>query len=143
MTDAGLTLHASCVAWLGRGVLIIGPSGSGKSALALSLMAYGATLIADDRTMLTRRGADILATCPPTIAGLIEARGVGILSLPAQETARIALVVDMSQTETMRLPEKHSHSVLDIRLACLHKVDAPYFPAAVLAYLRGAPYETA
>ena len=46
-------LHATCIAWQGRGVLIRGPSGSGKSALALGLMAHGAVLVADDRVKLS------------------------------------------------------------------------------------------
>ena len=72
-------LHASCVAISGRGVLIIGPSGSGKSALALQLMAFGASLVADDQTELTVQGGTLIARCPPTMSGLIEARGLGIL----------------------------------------------------------------
>ncbi|MEP1767882.1 MAG: HPr kinase/phosphatase C-terminal domain-containing protein [Sulfitobacter sp.] len=142
MCDETLTLHASCVAWQGKGILIIGPSGSGKSALALHLIANGAELLADDRTVLAARGGDVSATCPPNIVGLIEARNVGILTLPNIDSCRIALVVDMSQNEVARLPEKHIHTVLDIAFPCLHKVDASYFPTAIIAYLRGLPDET-
>ena len=66
MTGA-LTLHATCVAVEGRGVLITGPSGSGKSSLALALMAHGARLVADDRVTLSLREGTLWATCPETI----------------------------------------------------------------------------
>lgn len=62
MTGADRTiLHASCVALDGRGLLILGPSGSGKSALALELMALGADLVADDRTEIEGQGPDLVA----------------------------------------------------------------------------------
>ncbi|MEQ6201896.1 HPr kinase/phosphatase C-terminal domain-containing protein [Sulfitobacter sp. HNIBRBA2951] len=136
MTSA-LILHASCVAVAGKGVLITGPSGSGKSALALQLMAYGATLVADDRTAVHLRQGQIIAMPPATIQGMIEARFVGLLHVPNAQEAPVTLVVDMEQVETQRLPEPHSTTVLDIPLPCLQKVNAPYFPAAILAYLQG------
>ncbi|MEF9600929.1 HPr kinase/phosphatase C-terminal domain-containing protein, partial [Paracoccus sp. PXZ] len=74
-----MILHASCIAHRGRGLLILGPSGAGKSTLALEMMAFGATLVADDRTILRREGGRIVADAPDSIRGRIEARGVGIL----------------------------------------------------------------
>jgi len=73
------TLHASCVALQDKGLLILGPSGSGKSALALQLMALGAVLVADDYTDLVRCDDRVIARCPAALRGLIEARGIGIL----------------------------------------------------------------
>ncbi len=64
--------HASCVAYGGRGVLILGASGRGKSALALRLMALGAVLVADDRTDLCREGDSVMARAPDAIKGMIE-----------------------------------------------------------------------
>lgn len=122
----------------GRGVLICGASGSGKSALALQLIALGAQLVADDRTILTRNGSALMAGAPPTIAGMIEARGVGIVHLPAAQEARIVLCIDMDRPVTTRLPEPQTMRLLDFTLPCLHKVDAPYFPAAIHAYLQAA-----
>jgi len=72
-------LHATAVAFEGKGVLITGRSGSGKSSLALQLMAIGHTLIADDQTDVTRHADRLWASAPPSIKGMIEARGVGIL----------------------------------------------------------------
>ena len=68
----------------GAALLILGASGRGKSALALGLMAAGATLVADDRTHLhARRRRQLVASAPAAIAGLIEARGIGILKAEA------------------------------------------------------------
>ena len=75
-----LRLHASCVAWEDRAVLITGSSGSGKSSLALSLMAYGCALVADDQTMLHRQHNALIPKAPDTIRGQVEARGIGILN---------------------------------------------------------------
>ncbi|HGG65172.1 MAG TPA: serine kinase, partial [Rhodobacteraceae bacterium] len=71
-----LVVHASSVAVDGKAVLVVGPSGSGKSALCLQLMALGATLVADDRTELISSESGLIARAPETIDGMIEARGV-------------------------------------------------------------------
>lgn len=126
----------------GRGVLIIGPSGSGKSGLALQLMSLGAQLVADDRTVLEAAEGVLFASPPPTIAGMIEARGVGILSQPHLTHVPLSLVIDLEQFEQARLPTARSMCLLDIALPCLHKVDAPYFPAAIHAYMTGSRSET-
>lgn len=130
-------LHASCVAWQGRGVLILGRSGAGKSALALQLMAYGADLVADDRTELHGEDDVLAATPPATIAGLIEARGVGLLRVPFVPQAEVALVVDLDQTETNRLPPDRQISLLGISRPLVLSVPQPHFPAAILCYLKG------
>ena len=77
------TVHATAVALDGRAVLIFGPSGSGKSDLALRLIDRGWRLVADDRVVLTAAGGGLVASAPPALAGLIEERGVGITPEPA------------------------------------------------------------
>lgn len=129
-------IHATCVAIGGRGLLIIGPSGSGKSALALQLLALDAALISDDQTLLTKSTAGLTASAPAPIAGLIEARGIGILSVAHTPSVPVHLVVDMGQVETKRLPDAHVKTVLDVSLPCLHKVDSPYFPSALMLYMK-------
>ena len=130
-----MIMHATCVALAGQGVLITGPSGSGKSGLALQLIALGAQLVSDDRTVLVMQQGRLIASPPPAIAGMIEARGVGILPMRHLAEATLTLCVDMSRLEAERLPQPHSMTLLDIALPSLHKVDAPYFPAAVHVYL--------
>ena len=129
--------HASCVALSGRAVLITGASGSGKSALALGLMTRGAGLISDDRTILTRQGSDIVASCPEPIRGLIEARGVGLLNATPHPPASVCLVVDLDRTETERFPPHRDVTILAISLPLINKVESSHFIDAVLLYLSG------
>ena len=136
-----LLLHASCVAIGARGVLIIGASGSGKSALALQLIAYGANLIADDQTLITLQDQQLIASCPPQLSGMIEARGVGLLHSPPRVSAPLSLVVDLDQTETHRLPPKRITSLLGVSLPLVLGAESNHFPASVLCYLKGARLE--
>ena len=129
-------LHATCVAVADNAVLIIGPSGSGKSALALQLMALGATLVSDDRTSVARHETEIFARPVNGIKGMIEARGVGLLSADIREVASICLIVDMGQEEVERLPQYHTYSLFGQKIPLLRKVNAPHFPAAILQYLK-------
>tara|TARA_R110002049_G_scaffold44333_2_gene129744 strand:- start:2877 stop:3308 length:432 start_codon:yes stop_codon:yes gene_type:complete len=135
MTSNVEIVHASCVAIAGRGVLILGPSGAGKSTLALQLIALGATLVADDRTEVMHQAGAVIATVPSAIKGLIEARGVGLIKLPDHGAVQLALVVDLSQTETQRLPDPHVHLLQGVALPCLHKCDTAHFPSAITLYM--------
>ncbi len=136
-----LLLHASCVAVNGRGVLIIGASGTGKSVLALQLIAYGAALIADDQTQITLQDQQLIASCPPQLSGMIEARGVGLLHSDPRPSTQISLVVDLDQTETQRLPPKRITSLLGLSLPLVLGAESNHFPASVLCYLKGARLE--
>lgn len=135
-------LHASAVASGGAAVLITGASGAGKSALALTLMAHGATLVADDRVIVTRSGDRVLASAPAPILGQIEARGVGILKAEVVQDSPIRLVVTMDEMETDRLPPRRSTNLLGIKLRMLHNVDRSYFAPAILQYLKGGEVAT-
>ena len=136
-----LVLHASCVALSGRAVLILGAAGSGKSALALQLMALGCDLVSDDRTAVVAEGAKLIAAAPARIRGLIEARGVGILAADAVAAARIALVVDLDQADTDRLPPLRRHVLLGVALPLLHRIESAHFSAAILQYLKAGRAE--
>ncbi|MGO4909196.1 HPr kinase/phosphorylase [Pseudorhodobacter sp. W20_MBD10_FR17] len=129
-------VHGTCVALQGRGLLILGPSGAGKSALGLELMAYGALLVADDRTHLVRQGNDLVASCPAQIAGKIEARGIGILAATRQDFAPIILIVDLSQTETERLPPKRQLDLLGVPIDLVFGSTSRHFPFGILQFLR-------
>jgi serine kinase of HPr protein (carbohydrate metabolism regulator) len=85
-------------------VLIAGPSGSGKSDLALRLIDRGAVLVSDDYTELTPAGGRLLASPPERIAGKIEMRGVGILEREWVSGVPVCLVVDLSRAAE-RLPQ--------------------------------------
>jgi HPr kinase/phosphorylase len=134
---APLVLHATTVAWRGRAVLIRGASGSGKSSLGLELLSLGARLVADDRTELRPGDGQVLARCPPSIRGLIEARYVGLLKARTVEEAVVHLVVDLDQAETERLPAWREVVILGVPLPCLHKAATGHFAPAILQYLKG------
>jgi HPr kinase/phosphorylase len=131
------TVHATCVAIARRGVLILGPSGSGKSTLGLALMALGARLVADDRTLLTSKAGKLVAKCPPAIRGLIEARGLGLIRAQPLTSAAIALVVDLGQTETHRLPPFQHTSLCGVTCDLVLGQQTPHFPSFLLAYMMG------
>lgn len=137
----GLTLHATCVAVEGRGVLITGPSGSGKSGLALTLMAHGARLVADDQVTLSVAEGALWATCPPAIRGMIEARGIGLLAADPVETAEVVLVVDLGTPEAERLPPRREVTYLGRTVALVRGGEGPHFPAALLHYVRAGRRE--
>jgi hypothetical protein len=135
-------LHASAVSVCGRGLLIQGASGSGKSSLALALMALGAQLIADDRVVLRREGAHLRAAAPEAIRGLIEARGLGLLNAEPGPPALVAALVDMDRVETARLPVPRRTELLGVNLPLLHKSETTHFPAALVQYLKGGRKDT-
>lgn len=135
--DGSMIVHASAVAVAGRGLLILGPSGTGKSSLALALMASGAQLIADDRTRLICKDGHLIADCPATIRGRIEARHVGLLKAEAAGPVPLVLAVDLGGPLAERLPRLAERSFLGVSLPLLATLWAPELAAALRQALIG------
>lgn len=116
MSD-GTLVHACAVLYEGRGVLVRGASGAGKSRLVLDLIddaeTHGrdAALVSDDRVLVRAVNGRLVARVPGTIAGRIEVRGLGIVSLPHEAACVIALVVDIEETLPPRMPEEEARFV--------------------------------
>ncbi|MBT3372226.1 MAG: serine/threonine protein kinase [Rhodospirillaceae bacterium] len=119
-------IHGTCIAIGSCGVLLRGASGSGKSDLALRLLGrtyLDARLVADDQIQLSRRGTELWARAPASIAGLLEVRGVGIVRLDALEEARLRLILDLSDAaDVPRMPEAATCTI--------DGVDLPLYPCA-------------
>lgn len=132
-------LHASCVAIGGRGVLIEGLSGSGKSDLALRLIDRGATLVSDDYTQVRREGGSALASAGPNIAGMIEVRGVGIVPFACESDVPVALIVSVGNP-VARLPEMETRVLvgLPVTVIALSPFEASA-PIKVELALRAVP----
>lgn len=135
MTDN--IIHASAVSVDTHGVLIIGPSGCGKSSLALRLIALGGKLIADDQVVLNKSGEILYAAAPRHLAGLIEARGVGLIRIPFA-TAPIHLVIDLEQAESERLPPIRHTNIRDVLLPLVLGPLTDHLHSVVTLLLRGA-----
>jgi serine kinase of HPr protein (carbohydrate metabolism regulator) len=113
-------LHASTVARDGRAVLITGRSGSGKSDLALRLLDCGFILVSDDQTLVKRDGDRLIAAAPPTIAGKLEVRGIGIIDMAHTDDVPVALLVELTG-EMARLPDDgRERSILGLSLPLIN-----------------------
>lgn len=122
MADAA-TVHACAVLVGAHALLIRGPAGSGKSLLALKLIAAAqsgllpfARLIADDRVRLEPQHGRLLARAPEALAGLIEVRGLGIRQIVHEPVAVVGTVVELAAADAERLPEGSTAEIAGIRL---------------------------
>jgi serine kinase of HPr protein (carbohydrate metabolism regulator) len=140
--SAPLILHAGLIAlrlgggeWCGA--LIEGPSGSGKSDLALRALDHGFHLTADDRTVVFVSEGGLFGRAPEALAGLIEVRGVGILRRPALPMARIVMAVSCENAPEAvdRLPEFEVRTLLNVSVPLLRLW--PFEPVAPVKLRHG------
>ncbi len=133
-------LHATCLArrnavrgcW--RGVLLRGRSGVGKSDLALRAMTAGWRLVADDRSLVFRSGAGLFARAPKTIAGLVEARGLGVLPVRHLGFVQVALAIDCVE-EANGLERAPEWDMVEILGICLPRIGVFAREASAVAKL--------
>ena len=109
---SGVHLQATCVEVAGRGLLIEGPPGSGKSSLALALIDRGAMLVGDDGVLLETEAGRLLASPAPTIAGKLEIRNVGLITLPTVARVEVALVIRL---------DRHAPRFIERAETCQHR----------------------
>lgn len=110
------TIHATAIEYNGHGVLLRGASRSGKSSIALRLLdeadlcRQNCFLVADDRVHVHAQDGTLNAKAPETLYGLIEMRGVGVLSVRARQNCSVNLIVDLVPTETLiQIPDEDTH----------------------------------
>ena len=140
--DTHLHCHGSAVSFDGRGVLLLGASGTGKSALALSLMAHGAQLFADDGVRLTAEDGRLLMHRPDTTPPLIEARNVGLLAATlAPGPLPLRLAVDLDRPEPARLPPRREVAWAGATAELIQGAGQPMLWAVLIQYLRGGRVE--
>lgn len=123
-------IHATAVAVGGKAVLLRGPSGSGKSDLALRLIQAGAVLIADDACVLSVAGGRVFASAPAEIRGLLEVRGIGIVRVRHRAKAPVALAVDLvTPAAVERMPRPRTCRLQNVTVPLVRL--APFEESAV------------
>jgi serine kinase of HPr protein (carbohydrate metabolism regulator) len=130
---AGLVTRRVAGYW--RGVLIEGPSGSGKSDLALRALDIGWRLVADDRTRVWVSGGRLFGRAGPNLAGLIEARGVGVVGAASRDVCAIDLAALCGPADAVeRAPEFQAREILGVAIPQLRLVAHEASAPAKLAY---------
>lgn len=136
-TEGRLYLHATAVSLDEAGVLILGASGSGKSALALEMIARGATLISDDGVWVDLTASQPFLERPDTATDLVEARGIGLLRAGAiRGRAALELAIDLDRAEPDRLPPRRMVTAGGVRRPLILGAGHPTLSVAVLHMLR-------
>ena len=141
MTTEPVNVHATAIVVGKTGLLFVGPSGWGKSMLAFACITEAqrigidAALVADDQVMISVHGTEVMATCPPSIGGLIELRGTGIVEVPSVGPSMMQYAIVPAQTTgSLRLPPDDEMFVVapGIELPAIRLLANVPFPLAVL-----------
>ena len=140
-TDRGASLHATAVSIDGRGLLIIGPAGAGKSSLAAQMIVAGAGLIADDLVMLRRHGGDLHLARPTDATASLELRGIGPSPVRPAMPVRCAGAVLLAPS-LHRLPEPEIWTLLGTDLPLIRHPPTPDLYAKLIIWIRAGPLGT-
>ena len=125
-TSPQLSLHATALVFGDCGILLRGPSGSGKSALALDLIALAASpsrfvrLVGDDRVRLSAAGGRLVARPYEAIKGLIELRNIGIVRRPFEEACIVRGLVDLAESAE-RMPGRDEGTIELLGIQIYHR----------------------
>ena len=121
-----MLVHGTAVRFEGKGLLIKGPSGSGKSDLALRLIDKGAVLVRDDQQLIRQTDKGLEMATPERLQGLLEVRGVGIVQVPYEVTCQMEMIVTLKERKDIdRLPNTQFDKYFGIQIPkiCLHAFD--------------------
>ncbi|NEI74216.1 HPr kinase/phosphorylase [Rhizobium lusitanum] len=147
MTGETTNIHATAILVGKTGLLFLGPSGSGKSSLAFSCLAaakplgLAASLIADDRVLISEQDGSLIAECPPSIAGLMEIRYTGIVRMPYVSRAEMHFAVrpvDPATAERMPPEDEWIDITVSARLPLIRLSATSANPLAVIMAKIGA-----
>lgn len=137
MTETAKLIYGTCVALGHAAALLQGVSGSGKSDLALRFAMQtppelDPALVADDQVRVEARGGKLFASPPPALAGKIEVRGIGIVTMPFRAEAELKLLVQLADADDIsRLPpDIYAEPLWGITLPLMHL--APFEASATL-----------
>ena len=126
--------YATAVTYCGFGVLIRGPSGSGKSDLALRLIDDGAGLIADDQVVIKSVGQKLFLSPPDSLPGLIEVRGIGVIKIAYVRDIRLCLIIELDPSnEIQRIPTIEEELIKNIPVPV---ISMDVFESSVLAKIK-------
>ena len=115
--NTSLQIHATCINLEGLGLLLRGPSGSGKSDLALRMMENNSQLIADDRVDLTLEDGVLIARAPSCRRGLLEVRGVGVIEVPYSNSIQILGIINLVENNKIqRMPVPRMEFLLGVKI---------------------------
>lgn len=150
MTGEATNIHATAIVIGKTGLLFLGPSGCGKSTLAFSCLAaakplrLSASLIADDRVLISGQTGSVIAECPPSIAGLMEIRYTGIVRMPYVPRGEMHIAVqpvDPATAERMPPEDEQIDIANCIRLPLIRLSATSANPLAVIMMKIGASFD--
>ena len=110
-------VHGTCVELGGVGILLLGPSGSGKSDLALRVIDCGGALIADDQVSIECVSGCLVAHAPAELRGILEVRGIGLVDLPFSQQTSVSVVFELvKRGEVERMPRSKHWECLGVKV---------------------------